>query len=188
MIEVTVQVFEELEIAQEKLKNMGFEILEKYTMEDSYFSRFDMEEIKILDFATLSKNSVLIRKILNDHPANYFIYKNKSFDENGDVMNEEKVRTKVSEPEIIKEILWNANLCNYANFRTDIYVYKKEDIIFTLQDVENLGLFIEYEEDNTMENLQSEQKRALIISRIKELGLNLGEDFNCKKVYMFLHK
>ena len=188
MIEVTVQVFEELEIAQEKLKNMGFEILEKYTMEDSYFSRFDMEEIKILDFATLSKNSVLIRKILNDHPVNYFIYKNKSFDENGDVMNEEKVRTKVSEPEIIKEILGNANLCNYANFRTDIYVYKKEDIIFTLQDVENLGVFIEYEEDNTMENLQSEQKRALIISRLKELGLKLGEDFNCKKVFMHLHK
>lgn len=188
MIEVTVQVFENLNEVQEKLDNLGYEFLESYVMEDSYFSRFDMEEIEFLDFETLSKNSLLVRKILNEHPVSFFLHKNKSFDKNGDVVNEEKIAVKVSEPEIIKEILKSSNLNNYLNFATRIFVYKRENIIFALQEVENLGLFIEYEEDNTMENLQADQKRSLLISRLKELGLKLGEDFNCKKVFMHLHK
>jgi len=89
---------------------------------------------------------------------------------------------------VVKHILSLAYLNNYVNLRTQIFVYKKENVIFALQEVENLGVFIEYEENNKMENMQSEQKRTLIISRLNELGLDLGIDYNCKKVYMMLHK
>jgi len=40
-------------------------------MEDSYFSRFDMEEVNVLDFETLSKNSLLVRKIKTEHPYSF---------------------------------------------------------------------------------------------------------------------
>ena len=50
--------------------------------------------------------------------------------------------------------------------------------------IENLGNFIEYEEDETMDGLSEKQKIEKMANNLKELGFNLGTDYSVKKVYL----
>ena len=47
---------------------------------------------------------------------------------------------------------------------------------------------IEYEEDESMKDLSPDQKFSYMVNITKNLGLKLGNDFSCKKVFMLLHK
>ena len=67
-------------------------------------------------------------------------------------------------------------------------VYKKENVEFALQIIDELGIFIEYEEDETMQALSEKEKINVMLETLKNLGLKLGDDFSCKKVYLKFKK
>ena len=67
-------------------------------------------------------------------------------------------------------------------------VMTRENMQFCLQDVEGLGLFIEYEEKSWHKNLSPVEKFYKLSEEIRSLNLNIGDDFSCKKPYMILHK
>lgn len=65
---------------------------------------------------------------------------------------------------------------------------KREILDSFVQIIKNLGIFIEYEEDESMKDLSPDQKFSYMVNITKNLGLKLGNDFSCKKVFMLLHK
>jgi len=185
--EITVQVFETLPEIQEKLKSQNFEIVENYQLIDYYFSKYSLSKIKSMSYAQLIKNSFLVRKIVDDKPHFKLCFKDKTLDKQGNVILEEKIVSNITEVENAVKIFEKANLTKWCFCFNNTFVYKKDTICFALQIIDNLGIFIEYEEDETMNNLDTQEKRNLMKTNLQNLGLNLGNDYSCKKVFMLLH-
>jgi len=68
--------------------------------------------------------------------------------------------------------------------KNNSYVYKKDEICFVVQCIKDLGIFIEYEEDDSMKNMNEKEKFNYMSKIVKQLGLKLGQNYSCKKVYM----
>jgi len=184
--EITVQVFNDYNEIDEILKNKGFEMIENYQLNDWYFSKFD--NVLNLSYIDLMNNSFLVRHIIDDYPKIQLCYKKKEVDKFGNVLLEEKVKSELTQIENTIKIFDLAGLNNYCKVENNSFIYKNGNIEFVVQIIKNLGIFIEYEENESMKDLSPEQKFSYMANIIQNLGLKLGSDFSCKKVFMLLHK
>ena len=182
--EVTVQIFDSVEAIDNKLKQAGFSLYKKVILNDFYFIRFGKEKTKNMQYKDLIENSILLRNLTGDVNETELIFKNKVFDNNGNVIEEEKHKTKIDDFESVLKILKCAKLYNWCKLKQKLFIYKNAEKELCVQDVDGLGIFIEYEEDPSYKNLKTEEKINLMINYLKGLNLNLGENFFCKKVYM----
>lgn len=182
--EITVEVFEDIKTVTSKLKSMGFKMIEKYKINDYYFSKYSTKQLKQFDYASLIKNSFLVRDIVDNNPKVLLTYKDKTLDDLGNVISEQKVVTKVSDLHNTLKILELAGLNCYTELFQTMWVFKRDNIEFILQEAKNLGNYIEYEETEELKNLTEQQKIDLMLKTLKSLGLNLGADYSVKKVYL----
>ena len=184
--EITIQIYTPLEETIKILKEQGFKEKRDVIMDDHYFT--SLLEINNKTYAEIMKNSILLRAFLGNENKHLLIYKNKEFDADGNVVCEEKVNCPVSDIYSAEKILKIANFNNFVNISTHIIVFEKEHVEFAIQDVKNLGLFIEIEEFNYMKDMSPEQKAQELVKIANSLNLKLGTDYNCKKVQMLLNK
>lgn len=182
--EITVQVFDTKENVLKRLYDLGFGLSENYQLNDWYFTKLD--NIEKTSFQDLINNSILIREVVEDGNAHTQIcYKKKYYDAQGNVTSEEKTKTNVDSRDKIISILKQAGLNNYCEIHNDCYCFAKGDLAFAVQVVDDLGIFIEYEEDDSMpKGLSNEEKIHYMLEIVKKLGLNIGNDYSCKKVLM----
>ena len=185
--EITVQVFDKLLDIEKVLTQKGYHKKEEYCLRDHYFTKF--EDAKIVDYKTLLASSILIRTIEEDEKITQcMIYKNKTLDENGNVSSEEKIRVKIDDGQKGVSILKSAGLNNWCNLKNESIVYVDDGgFEIALQLVDDLGIFIEAEEDSSIANLSEEQKLDYLKNKIAAFGFKLGDDYSCKKPYMILH-
>ncbi len=184
--EVTVQVFNDFEETCAILAARDFELADRFVIKDRYYS--GLANAKDLPYGELIKNSFLVREIICEKETSAFlIYKQKDIDEKGVVIAEEKVKVSIGDPEKADRIFGLSGIDSYCEIENSTCVFKKGSICLALQDVRDLGLFIEYEEDETMKALDPVRKTELLKEVLTGLGLKLGSDFSCKKVYMKLH-
>lgn len=189
MTEITVQVFNDLEYVKSFFENLGFSFVEKYYMNDFYFSKFNVEELKQMEYLQILNNSFLVREIKDDSCSVQLIYKKKEVDEKGQVLNEEKVRVKLDNLENALKIFNLSKINKWCELKNTTYVYKKGEIELLVQNVDDLGVFIEFEEFDSIKNLSDTEKIEYMTSYLKTFNLKFGEDYSCKKVYMkFLKK
>ena len=179
--EITVEVFDEFEDLKQKLVDLGFEMIEEVDMQDFYVSGKTMIELQKCNYQELINNSFLLRNIRDNTKI---IFKKKELDKNGDVIAEEKYHCGVNNLEDALNVFKMSNLNVWCELKQHMSVFKREDITFLVQQVEGLGTFIEYEEDEDMRGLTAEEKIKAMLENLNKLGLNIGKDFNCKKVYL----
>lgn len=182
--EITVEVFDDIKSVTKNLKSLGFEMIEKYKINDYYFSKFSNAELKQFDYANIIKNSFLVRDIVDNNPKVLLTYKDKTLDDNGNVVSEQKVVSKVNDLHNTLEILKLAGLNCWIELKQTMWVFKRGNVEFILQEVKNLGNYVEYEETSEMKNLTGQQKIEIMLNTLKGLGLNLGNDYSVKKVYL----
>ena len=186
--EITVQVFDTKENVLKRLYDLGFVLTENYQLNDWYFTKLD--DIKQTNFQDLINNSILIREVVEDGTSHTQIcYKKKYYDAQGNVTSEEKTKTKVDSRDSILSILLQAGLNNYCEIHNDSFCFAKGDLAFAVQVVDDLGIFIEYEEDDSIpKGLSNEDKIHYMLEIVKKLGLNIGNDYSCKKVLMKINQ
>jgi len=183
--EITLQIFNSLEETTKILKEQGFKETKNFIMDDHYFT--SLTDVKNKPYSEIIKNSILLRNFSTSN-QHVLIYKNKEFDSAGNVVCEEKINCEVENIYFVKKILKLANFNNFVNLNTHIQVFNRENVGFAIQDVKNLGLFIEIEEFEYMKNMSPEQKAQELLKVANSLNLKLGTDYNCKKVQMMLDK
>lgn len=183
--EITVQVFDDFETIKNKVSEHGFRLVREKKMYDKYFSRFSLNKLRTMKYKNVIANSFLIRSFADDDAT--LVYKNKVVKGNTVVM-EEKIKTKIDSVQSAKQIFEMAGLSNWCNLMQDMFIFSDGTTELAVQVVENLGIFIEYEEDESVKNLALKEKLSKMKEKLLGLGLNLGEDFGCKKPYMMLHK
>lgn len=187
--EITVELLENIEDTLSKLKTQGFIIKEKILMTDYYFSKLTLEKLQTLNYAELIKNSFLVRNVKKDtEEINQIIIKKKVLDENNNVIAEEKIKSNISDLNSSIKLFNEAGLTNYTTLTQNMTVLSKDNLEFVLQEIEDLGVFIEYEEDNTISTLSEQQKINTMLNNLKSVNLKIGNDYSCKKVYLKFHQ
>jgi len=187
--EITVQVFENIDNIKSKLFNCGFKITEEFLMIDYYFSKYSIEELKKFDYKNLLKNSFLVRKVMSQRTnSTLLMYKDKIIDKYDNVIAEQKYSCDIENLEMILKIFDSAKLTHWCKLKQKSIVFTNDKTSFALQDVEDLGLFIEYEEDEDIKELNEYEKIDILLNRLKALDLNIGNDYSCKKVLMKFKK
>lgn len=185
--EITVQVFEEKETILSHLQKQGFKLERTFQLNDWYYIKHD--DISGITYQNLLSQSILIRQIITDAERCQICFKDKTYDNNGNVVSEEKITSQINNLENTKRIFRRAGLNNYCTLFNTSFVFRKDEIYFALQVIDDLGIFIEYEEDETLpKGLSPHQKIDIMLNRVKSLGLPIGEDYSCKKVEMYIEK
>ena len=68
------------------------------------------------------------------------------------------------------------------------FVFKKEEVELVIQDVEGVGIFIEFEEYESISHLPPKEKIEVLKNTLLSLKLSLGTNFSCKKLELYLNK
>ena len=186
--EVTVKVLDDENEIFEILRKQGFEVVEKYSLKDHYFSKLQTQELKEMTYKQIMENAFLVRQIKDTESKNLLVFKNKVVDENNVVIEEEKITCQVEDLENTIKIFNFAKLNCWCQLNQHITVFKHCEIELCLSVIENLGAFIEFEEYPKLSGLSAYQKIESMKTTLKELGLKLGEDFSCKKPYLMFLK
>lgn len=182
--EITVQVFGSKEAIQQKLEAQGFNLEHHTIMTDWYFSKLETDALKKLSYENIIKNSLIVRELNIDGKIKSLLhFKDKEFDEKGNVITEEKLTEQLTSAPNCAKLLNSAGFNNWICVVQDMYIYTNGNMHFALQIVDGLGIYIEYEEDESVAGLNPHNKVETMLGKLKGLGLNLGSDTNVKKVY-----
>lgn len=143
--EITVEVLMNYDELYDLLMKNNFEIKEKFSIYDIYYSQFFVD--RNTNYLDILKDCILIREIIEDNKNTKMItYKHKEFDEKGNIMKQGKVKCNIEKVES------GCNLFEALNYNKIIEL-KDDSIVFTngmdevvVQKVNDKHLYIEVEE------------------------------------------
>jgi len=189
-IEITVKVKEAMQSAIEKLEMQGYKKIRESDVADIYMtqlkSKLNKDNIK-----EILSSCVLLRTIkIDEKEVKKITYKNKEYD-NGQVISEQKVNIDCNNLEYDKKSFEYLNFEELIEVKYHVLVMEKDGIELAFQDVENLGLLIEYENNNNFENKTIEEikeEKIKMYKEIKKLGIKITEDYDIKKAWELIVK
>ncbi|WP_292461005.1 class IV adenylate cyclase [Methanothermococcus sp.] len=160
-----------------KLENLGFEKLVKREEVDIYFNGID-RDFRKTDEALRIRKSLDIDK---EHVKYYMTYKGPKMDNISKTREELEVR--VSNGESTKKILEKLGFKPVKPLTKIREIYKKDDIEISIDNVKNVGTYVEFEK---MVKLESEKENAIqeLINLMK--SLNISKDKLVKTSYLEL--
>ena len=185
-IEITVRLDENMQSAISKLENQGFKKIRESEIDDIYMTS-KLKELNKDNIQTILKKSVLLRNLkLENKEIKKITYKNKEIDKNGDIISEQKINLDCSDLEKAKDLFEHLEFEELIRVRYKATVYGKCKVEYAFQDVENLGVLIEYEnmddfEGKSLDEINTVKKNML--EEIKNTGINLTEEKDVKKAY-----
>lgn len=191
--EITVKLKCSIEEMYNILENKGFEIVDKYFLDDTYYISKDLDITKLSPREILN-HYILIRNIKqyepSDFTSNYDIikmtYKNKDIAPNGDIISQEKVDCEIKNLEQGKSFIKAIEYKEIMNIRESSLVYGKNGLEIAIKDIENGDSLIEVETVENNERLDTVDK---LKQMIRELEIPIDEsDFFVKKAEKELKK
>ena len=180
-VEITCEVFEEISTIVKVLEDKGFKYIEEFTLDDIY-----MKNDKTNEFAPKNgriTDTLIIRYVNEDDKK--IVCKRRNHNSNGFEISTEKSVLKVMS---IEEAEKHLNILGYTRFLNMIdknYMYENDEFIAYIQDVKDLGIFIELEAKK-VEN--AEQNIEQLIEFVKTLNLKIGTNFDIRKADLLYSK
>lgn len=183
-IEITVRLDEKIENAVEKLIKKGYKLIRESDICDIYMTN-KYNKLSSDNIQDILKKSVLLRSLkLENKEIKKITYKNKEYDENGNVVSEKKINLNCDDLEKAYELFLHLDFEKLVEVKYHVSVYEKNGIEFAFQNVENLGYLIEYENVEDFENeplskINSEKQK--MFEFMKSEGLILTDELDVKK-------
>ena len=187
---ITTRVLETLNSITQKLEKQGFQIIRKSRVEDEYLTQYqgDFEQKHILEMLS---SSVLLRYLdVNGKITKKITYKQKTY-QNEIVMTEEKINVNCDDLDMAKKLFLALHFRPLVKVGYDVIVFSNQKIELAFQNVENLGLLVEYENvkdfsDSTEEEIVLAKQQML--KEIKNLNIQTTEEMDVKKAYELIQK
>lgn len=185
-IEVTTRVNQTLEEVENILISQGFQLIRKSRIEDKYMTQSSGELTKE-NILEILKKCVLIRYLCVDGTQTFkkLTYKNKVYKDDV-VISEEKINVNIDDISKAEKLFTALDFDNIVDVNYDVVVYQKGDIEFAFQEVENLGLLLEYENLNDFDGYSEEQiilEKKKMLEEIRSYQLDITEDYDVKKAF-----
>lgn len=180
-VEITCEVFEEIATIIKALEDKGFKYIEEFTLNDIY-----MKNDKSNEFAPKNgriTDTLIIRYVNEDDKK--IVCKRRNHNKDGFEISTEKSVLKVIN---IEDAERHLNILGYTRFLNMIdknYMYENDEFIAYIQEVKDLGIFIELEAKK-IEN--AEQNIEQLIEFVKTLNLKIGTKFDIRKADLLYSK
>lgn len=186
-IEITVKVFDSVEKTKDILARQGLKIVDTYSTKDIYLSQ-DTNLSQSIE-SVLNKSVILRQIVTPSKVIKKIVHKNKVYD--GDtLLYEDKINLKCEDLENAKLLFEALNFKELVIVQYDSFVYQKEGLELSFQNVKDLGLLLEIESDK--KKLESEedvmQEKRRLYNLAKSLSLNIGDELNIKKAKALIEK
>lgn len=189
-IEITTRVNNSLEEINEILRAQGFNFIRTSRIEDKYMKKKDMviNKDNVID---VLKESILIRYLNINNKEEYkkITYKNKVYEKDM-VISEEKININIDSIDNAVKLFGIIGYEPLVNVNYDAIVYSNGEIELCFQNVENLGILLEYENENDFTNSSIEEillVKKNMLNDVKSLGINVSDDLDVKKAYELIY-
>ena len=185
-IEITTRVNNTLEEVDSILTKQEFKVIRKSRIEDNYKTSF-YNELRKDNILEILPKCVLIRYAddVEGKELKRITYKNKVY-ENDIVISEEKISVDIDDINKANKIFEALGFKTIVNVNYDIIVYSNENIELCFQDVEGLGLLLEYENGNDFDGVSNEEimkEKEKMLEEIKTYNLDITNDIDVKKAF-----
>lgn len=186
-IEITVKVFDSVEKTKDILARQGLKIVDTYSTKDIYLSQ-DTNLSQSIE-SVLNKSVILRQIVTPSKVIKKIVHKNKVYD--GDtLLYEDKINLKCEDLENAKLLFEALDFKELVIVQYDSFVYQKEGLELSFQNVKDLGLLLEIESDK--KKLESEedvmQEKRRLYNLAKSLSLNIDDELNIKKAKALIEK
>ena len=186
-IEITVKVFDSVEKTKDILARQGLKIIDTYSTKDIYLSQ-DTNLSQSIE-SVLNKSVILRQIVTPSKVIKKIVHKNKVY--NGDtLLYEDKINLKCEDLENAKLLFEALGFKELVIVQYDSFVYQKQGLELSFQNVKDLGLLLEIESDK--KNLESEEdvmhEKRRLYNLAKSLSLNIGDELNIKKAKALIEK
>ena len=191
--EITVRLICSIDEMCSILENKGFKIVDKYSLDDTYYISKELDETNLSPREVLN-HYILVRKITQYRGLNFkdsyniikITYKNKNFSSDGEILSQDKIDCEITEIEDGKKLLKALGYKAIMDIKENSIVYGKDEIKIAIKDVENDDNLIEIETIENNDKYDTTEKLKLMI---RELNIPIDEsDFFVKKAENKLKK
>jgi len=160
--EITVKVKCELSELYKILEEKGFEITDRFSLNDTYLipEILKIEEMSVRDILSYA---VIIRNVIRKMPykvINKITFKKKEFDSEGNILNQTATSCEIKDIEDAKKLFQAIGYKEIMNIKENDLVYGKDGFDLAIKDIQNGEKLIEIEtvednkELNTIEKLK----------------------------------
>ncbi|MCI8310568.1 MAG: hypothetical protein HFJ45_10610, partial [Clostridia bacterium] len=177
-IEVTCEIFEEISNIGRVLENNGFHYVEEFTLDDIYL--YDSHTKGFAPKGGKITDTLIIRYVNEDDKK--IICKKRNYDENGFETSTDKYILRIKD---IEEAQRTFNMLGYVQYLKMVdknYMYESDKYIAYIQEIEDLGTFLELEAKS--KEITAEQ----LIKYLKGFNLKTGAKFDVRKAEMLYKK
>ena len=185
--EITVKIKGNLKEFYKIIESKNFKIVDKFSMNDSYFIP---EKLKLSEMSTreILSNAILIRDIrdkISGEIVKKITFKIKQFDEDGNIVNQSAINCNVYEVEEAKKLFEAIRYKQIMNIYEEDIVYEKDGFQLAIKDIKNGEKLIEVETEES-EELNTIDK---LIKKINEINIPIYTDnYFVKKAEIELDK
>lgn len=145
-----------------------------------------MTQLKNDNIKYILSNCVLLRSYtVNDEILRKITYKNKQYD-NEKIISEKKINVECNDLISAQKLFECLKFEELVEVKYHVIVLEKNGVEFAFQDVENLGLLMEYEnkidfENKSMDDIRKEKLK--MYNFVKETGINITDEQDIQKAY-----
>jgi len=179
-IEILVEVYDDINDIKDRFKEYNYIGL-KHTIDEYYYDP-KREELKPDKNKELN-HCLRLRTTNNEYSITY---KDDIF-ENGKWLYSNEYETKVENIDITREIFNKLGLKKLIEIDNKKETYKYNEYEIVIEDVKNLGLFMEVEYC-TNEDIDIKKKKEEIQDFIDNLDINVSKELNMGKPEMYMKK
>ena len=189
-VEITVRVNDSLENCKDILENQGFKLIRKSLIDDIYMTQKKQFLTKD-NIDDILRSCILIRYLNADGKEfKKITYKNKVYD-GANIVSEKKINVDCADLAKAKELFEAIDFEQLVRVRYTVTVFSDGNKEFAFQEVENLGLALEYEstkdfEESTTEEIMKEKQS--MIQEIRSCGIKVKDESDVKKAYELILK
>lgn len=189
-VEITLKVNDSLENCKSILEKQGFKIIRKSIVDDIYMTQ-NRQQLNINNIDEILKTCVLIRYLnANGKEFKKITYKNKVY-EGANIVSEKKINVDCENLEKAHELFEAIGFEELVRVKYMVTVFSDGNKEFAFQEVENLGLLLEYESVKNMDNSTTEEimkEKQHMIEEIKYAGINISNETDVKKAYELIKR
>lgn len=182
-LKIKCQLSEFCKIAEKK----GFKIVDKFSLDDTYFIPANVNLDKTNVRNILSK-AVLVREIIEKMTKGrkkFITFKIKNFDKEGNILNQKSINCKILNTEEAKEILTAIGYKEIMNIKENDIVYEKNGLQMAIKEIKNGDNLVEIETEERGE-LDTVEK---LIQQVNKIGIPVYTDnYFVKKAEIELEK
>lgn len=175
---------------EEKITKLGFKKIRTSLIDDIYMCP-TLEEITKNNISNNLAKCVLIRYLdTGEQIFKKLTLKNKVFN-NGMTVSEHKINLDINDVNKAKELFLALNFKELIRVKYNCTVYKKDGLELAFQQVDGLGLLLEYEHLNAFDGVDDEKIKIIkeeMLIEIKNLGIQITNELDVKKAYELIEK